>query len=53
MTEYKCRRCKYEWNSRLKAEKPKTCPKCKSYFWDKARQRNGGEEKFMQNIKEE
>jgi len=31
----KCLRCNYEWDSKLK--KPKTCPRCKSYFWDKIR----------------
>ena len=31
----KCKRisCKYEWESVLK--KPRTCPLCKSYYWNK------------------
>ncbi len=28
-----CKRCNYEWKSELK--RPKTCPRCKSYYWDK------------------
>jgi len=36
MNENKCLRCDYQWQSRLK-RKPKVCPKCKSYFWDKER----------------
>lgn len=28
----KCKRCGYQWKSELK--RPKTCPRCKSYFWD-------------------
>ena len=32
---FKCKRpiCGYEWQSRV--EKPKVCPRCKSYDWDK------------------
>jgi len=29
-----CIRCGYEWKSRSK-NKPKECPKCKSYRWSK------------------
>ena len=29
-----CLHCKHEWPSRLE-RKPKVCPKCKSYNWDK------------------
>ena len=36
----KCKRCGYEWSSEL--ERPKTCPKCKSYFWDKEKNKRGG-----------
>lgn len=32
---HKCLRCDYKWSSEL--ERPKTCPRCKSYYWDKAR----------------
>jgi len=31
----KCLRCDYEWESDL--EKPKTCPRCKSYYWSEER----------------
>ncbi len=33
----KCKRCEYEWTSEL--ERPKTCPRCKSYYWDKEKVR--------------
>lgn len=30
--EIQCLKCGYKWKS--KKEKPKSCPKCKSYTWD-------------------
>ncbi len=34
-----CRcRCGHEWLPRNKAEKPRTCPKCKTPRWDKPKQ---------------
>lgn len=33
MKTYKCLRCKHRWDSRI-PDKPTSCPKCKSYFWD-------------------
>jgi len=31
-----CRcRCGHEWLSRVKGEKPRVCPKCKSPNWDR------------------
>ncbi|MFH1752351.1 MAG: hypothetical protein ABH821_05445 [archaeon] len=33
---WKCNRCNYEWFPRGK-EKPKTCPKCRSPYWDSER----------------
>lgn len=33
---FKCTRCKHEWYPRGK-EPPKTCPKCRSPYWDMAR----------------
>jgi len=33
--KHKCLRCEYEWESRL--ERPRTCPRCKSYYWDQER----------------
>ncbi len=35
--ELKCLRCDYEWDSIKKGSKPKVCPRCKSYYWDKPR----------------
>lgn len=29
----KCKKCGYEWLSRI--EKPKACPACKQYGWQK------------------
>ena len=29
----KCQRCEYEWIAR--ADKPKSCPSCKQYEWEK------------------
>lgn len=29
----KCRRCGYEWES-ITEDKPKVCPRCKSYRWE-------------------
>jgi len=31
---YECLRCSHEWVGR-KAEKPKSCPRCRSYAWEK------------------
>jgi len=33
----KCLRCEYEWESNL--DRPRTCPRCKSYYWDEKRKR--------------
>jgi len=33
--KHKCKKCEYEWKSIV--EKPKVCPACKSYTWDKER----------------
>lgn len=33
----KCLRCEHEWDSIV--ESPKTCPRCKSYEWNKERVR--------------
>ena len=32
--KYKCKKCEHEWLPRIE-EKPKQCPRCKSYNWDK------------------
>ena len=36
MLNLKCKRCEYEWLARL--VKPKQCPRCKSYNWDKIKE---------------
>ena len=33
-----CTRCGHKWEPRLPNGKPKTCPNCKSPYWDKPRQ---------------
>lgn len=33
--EYKCKRCGHEWVPRKQGRKPKSCPNCKSYNWNK------------------
>jgi len=33
MHKHKCKRCGYEWESKLKV--PKACPRCKRYDWNK------------------
>jgi len=33
---WKCTRCHYEWHPRMD-DKPKTCPKCRSPYWDSPR----------------
>ena len=30
-----CVKCEYKWEQRKKEGKPKSCPKCKSYDWEK------------------
>jgi hypothetical protein len=29
-----CKRCNHEWALRGKGDEPKTCPKCRSPYWD-------------------
>ena len=36
-----CQKCDYKWLSRT-AEKPKACPSCKSYTWDKVKSMEEG-----------
>ena len=33
MKQIKCKRCGYEWITRI--DKPKACPRCKRYDYDK------------------
>ena len=35
---YRCLRCNYEWmprKNKKKKGKPRTCPKCRTTYWDK------------------
>jgi len=34
---WKCERCEYSWPKRRDGNYPKICPKCRSYYWDRAR----------------
>ena len=34
---FKCERCNYVWCPREKNDKPKTCAKCRSPYWDTPR----------------
>jgi len=47
---YKCERCSHEWQPR-KEDYPRTCPKCKSAYWDKPRQNKIKEKKKDGNNK--
>lgn len=38
MTLFQCERCTHEWVPRYD-EPPRVCPKCKSPYWNKPRQR--------------
>ena len=37
---YKCERCTHQWYPRNKSN-PKVCPKCKSPYWDRPKQKHG------------
>jgi hypothetical protein len=34
---FRCERCSHEWVPRDSESDPKTCPKCKSPYWDRPR----------------
>ena len=38
LSELKCLRCDYKWWPRSQ-ERPQTCPKCRSPYWDKKKTR--------------
>jgi len=45
---YRCERCQYTWipkNSKV----PKTCPKCRSSYWEHKRERIGNYQKPKQH----
>ena len=37
---FKCDRCGHIWCARSKDDKPKTCPKCRSPYWDTPRKKS-------------
>jgi Zn finger protein HypA/HybF involved in hydrogenase expression len=37
LTGFKCERCEHEWCPKNPKELPKTCPKCRSPYWDTPR----------------
>ena len=42
---FQCERCSYRWAPRQGTTvEPKVCPKCKSRFWNKPRQKSRQEE---------
>jgi len=38
---YICERCTYSWTPRKQNVKPRTCPKCKSPYWETPRKIKG------------
>jgi Zn finger protein HypA/HybF involved in hydrogenase expression len=36
---YRCERCRHEWVPRASGAQPRVCPKCKSPYWDRKRQK--------------
>lgn len=36
LKELKCKKCGHSWNSRT--NKPVSCPRCKSYDWNKTKE---------------
>lgn len=51
---YRCERCSYEWipRDREQDREPKTCPKCKSPYWNQPRRSAMSYEEFRDKIKE-
>jgi predicted Zn-ribbon and HTH transcriptional regulator len=37
MKGYRCERCEHEWVPHQSNSKPRTCPHCKSAYWDTPR----------------
>ena len=38
---YRCERCEHEWVPR-EEQPPRVCPRCKSPYWDRPRQKKQG-----------
>ena len=48
---YRCERCNYEWIPRSNGdEEPKTCPKCRSPYWNRPRKSMTAYEDFRDKI---
>lgn len=47
---YRCERCEYEWIPRDFEREPLTCPKCRSPYWDRPRERMPYEE-FKEKVR--
>lgn len=39
--KWKCLRCGHEWTPRQEM-RPRICPKCKTAYWDRQKQRTAG-----------
>jgi len=39
LSGYRCERCGHEWLPREKRRDPTVCPKCKSPYWDRKREK--------------
>lgn len=44
-----CLKCGYAWESRVRH--PASCPRCKSYTWDKPRKERGFNEVLEEEVK--
>src|ERR1700685_4374804 len=41
---YRCERCGYEWLPRKSEQQPRTCPSCRSPYWDRPRDKEISDE---------
>lgn len=39
MKKYTCLRCNWTWDPKVEINKPKSCPRCRSYEWERPRVR--------------
>lgn len=47
---YKCERCEHEWVPRDFNREPRVCPKCKSPYWDRPREKRMAYEEFRDGV---
>ncbi len=47
MMGYRCERCRHEWVPRAGGATPRVCPKCKSPYWDRKRQKGVVQDKTL------